>query len=327
MPEWLKNIFGGFNLGSIGQLASSIFSSVANVKMQRETNATNMQIAREQNAAAAAESEKAYERSKATNQVRLMQDAGMSKAGALNAINGGGSYQPAPVNAGQAQAPQIDLTHAFDGIITAAENNKQRKAAEDLQTAQIKAAEEAQRKQIESDERKHAAQLANAKEIAQLQADTTNRNADNRLDFDKSKLDWEKEIYDRLPIYEKERYDLGTELLRNQKDLELWKVNDLKYKVLEYQSLPYKTTRDGENLLRGLAAEFDYNLTEKDMKEFRDTYMYYDKESNQWKYKEHGNNAASRWVYENAPLYWDFVARVLPANKLGDIFGRVFKGK
>ena len=185
MPEWLKNIFDGFNLGSIGQLASSIFSSVANVKMQRETNATNMQIAREQNAAAAAESEKAYERSKATNQVRLMQDAGMSKAGALNAINGGGSYQPAPVNAGQAQAPQIDLTHAFDGMITAAENNKQRKAAEDLQTAQIKAAEEAQRKQIESDERKHAAQLANAKEIAQLQADTTNRNADNRLEYDK----------------------------------------------------------------------------------------------------------------------------------------------
>lgn len=198
MPEWLKNILGGFNLGSIGNLASSIFSSVANVRMQRETNATNMQIAREQNAAAAAESEKAYERSKATNQVRLMQDAGMSKAGALNAINGGGSYQPAPVNAGQAQAPQIDLTHAFDGMITAAENNKQRKAAEDLQTAQIKAAEEAQRKQIESDERKHAAQLTTQKEIAQLQADTTNRNADNRLNFD-------REQWQALESYRKEQ--------------------------------------------------------------------------------------------------------------------------
>lgn len=245
MPELLKNIFGGFNLGSIGQLASSIFSSVANVKMQRETNATNMQIAREQNAAAAAESEKAYERSKATNQVRLMQDAGMSKAGALNAINGGGSYQPAPVNAGQAQAPQIDLTHAFDGMITAAENNKQRKAAEDLQTAQIKAAEEAQRKQIESDERKHAAQLATQKEIAQLQADTTNRNADNRLEYDREYFNQvlvpeSKERINQLKEdtkYTKEQREHFAELRPILKENAQEEVNKLKEEVKSITSL------------------------------------------------------------------------------------------
>ena len=167
------------------KLLGSVFSTVANVVNTKRTNAANERMTAAQNAMQVAENEKAYERSKATNQVNLLQQAGMSKAGALSTINGGGSYQPAPINVSQAQAPEIDLSSAFDGLIQIGENAKQRKAAEDLQTAQIKAAEDAQRKQIESDERKHAAQLQTQKEIAQLQADTTNRNADNRLQYDR----------------------------------------------------------------------------------------------------------------------------------------------
>ena len=44
------------------------------------------------------ESEKAYKRSSAPNQVGLMTAAGMSRAGAINALNGGGSYTPAPIS-------------------------------------------------------------------------------------------------------------------------------------------------------------------------------------------------------------------------------------
>lgn len=44
------------------------------------------------------ENELAYKRSSAGNQVNLMRQAGMSRAGAINALNGGGSYTPAPVN-------------------------------------------------------------------------------------------------------------------------------------------------------------------------------------------------------------------------------------
>lgn len=216
MPEWLKNILGGFNLGSIGQLASSIFSSVANVKMQRETNATNMQIAREQNAAAAAESEKAYERSKATNQVRLMQDAGMSKAGALNAINGGGSYQPAPVNAGQAQAPQIDLTHAFDGMITAAENNKQRILQEKLAKMQIKATEDAQKAQFEENEkqRKHDALMKDV--------DTANQTQHDYIEYEKHK--------ERLAL-DRDRYQLDLANARQN-----WRIIDRQVEYLKKQT-------------------------------------------------------------------------------------------
>ena len=62
-----------------------------NLQISRETNAANREMVDAQNKAAAAESEKAYNRSKAANQVGLMQSAGMSRAGAINAINGGGS--------------------------------------------------------------------------------------------------------------------------------------------------------------------------------------------------------------------------------------------
>lgn len=86
-----------------------------NIQMQRETNQMNMQIAREANAAQAAESEKAFQRSKATTQVNLMRAAGMSKAGALNALSGGGVYTPAPVNTAQMQAPSSNV----DGVVNA----------------------------------------------------------------------------------------------------------------------------------------------------------------------------------------------------------------
>lgn len=181
-----KNLFGWLDFGTgIAGVAANILSTIL-------TNKKNQEIAREQNALQVRESEKAYERGKPINQVAQMQAAGMSKAGALNAINGGATYQPAPMTSAQAQAPQVDLTTAFDGLMQIGENAKQRKMQEDLQEQQIKAAEQAQKVQIESDEKKHAAALQTQKEIAQLQADTTNRNADNRLAFDKEQFEYNK---------------------------------------------------------------------------------------------------------------------------------------
>ena len=174
------------------KFGTSIFGNVANVLGTILTNKSNERIAAEQNAMQQAESEKAYQRSKATTQVQNLQDAGMSKAGALSTLNGGGSYTPAPITSSTAQAPQIDLTTAFDGLMTASENYKQRKSAEDLQAKQIKAAEDAQRNQIESQERQQKAQLESNERIAQLNADTTNRNADKRLDFDREQFEYNK---------------------------------------------------------------------------------------------------------------------------------------
>lgn len=97
-------------LGVVSSVGSAIAGGVSNAKtnatnkeIAEKTNATNIALAREANAAQALESEKAYSRSKAANQVALLRQAGMSHAGALDVLNGGGSYTPAPVNTAQVQ--------------------------------------------------------------------------------------------------------------------------------------------------------------------------------------------------------------------------------
>ena len=122
--------FGAAGLGGLINFFSTIFgnrkneqltreTNANNLQMQREANETNMRIAEQANALQREESEKAYRRSMPINQVANMQAAGMSKAAALNTINGGGSYQPAAVNVAQVQAsrdesptystPQLDV--------------------------------------------------------------------------------------------------------------------------------------------------------------------------------------------------------------------------
>lgn len=129
--------FAGDLVGSGFNLLSTLFTNRTNERLTRETNAnnrqmqreaneTNIKIANEANALQREESEKAYRRSMPVNQVANMQAAGMSKAGALSAINGGGSYQPAAVNVAQVQsstdqspiyaAPQLDVGALVNAI-------------------------------------------------------------------------------------------------------------------------------------------------------------------------------------------------------------------
>lgn len=105
-----KEFFSGFGASDLMNLAGGLFGAVGNIISTDMTNKNNAKLQEQANAAQVAESEKVYNRSKATNQVALMQQAGMSRAGALNALNGGGSYTPAPVNASQEQAPQVDMS-------------------------------------------------------------------------------------------------------------------------------------------------------------------------------------------------------------------------
>lgn len=143
MGEWfnknggtlLGSLLGGlFNIGSNAmQIKYQREANAQNVALQRETNALNAQMVREQNAAAMSESEKARSYDSATAQVGRLRAAGMSKAGALGAINGAGGYTPAPINAAQAhapqvQAPQVDFTgvsNAIQGFMQLSEQKRQ----------------------------------------------------------------------------------------------------------------------------------------------------------------------------------------------------------
>lgn len=179
MGEWfnknggtlLGSLLGGlFNIGSNAmQIKYQREANAQNVALQRETNALNAQMVREQNAAAMSESEKARSYDSATAQVGRLRAAGMSKAGALGAINGAGGYTPAPVNAAQAhapqvQAPQVDFTgvsNAIQGFLQLSEQKRQfnetmklerdKFAEEQLNNAKVRDLQDAQISKIAKD--------------------------------------------------------------------------------------------------------------------------------------------------------------------------------
>lgn len=91
-------------------------TNLMNYKIAQETNAANAELARLANEFSHNEAELAYQRSTAQNQVANMQAAGMSKAGALNALNGGGSYTAAPVTTATAQQPNAMQAAQAQGV-------------------------------------------------------------------------------------------------------------------------------------------------------------------------------------------------------------------
>ncbi|AXQ65776.1 MAG: hypothetical protein [Microviridae sp.] len=190
----IKDFFKGFGFGealdSVGNLVGAIGNMVSskknretnekltretnenNRKMQESANATNMQIADNANALQREESEKAYERSKAGNQVNLMTQAGMSRAGAINALNGGGSYTPAPVNTAQVEAskdeaPQGNPTD-FSGLIGAFSSLASNQAQYRLTMAQLKQQNEQFKMEQDLKERQFAEEQVNNKVAREL---------------------------------------------------------------------------------------------------------------------------------------------------------------
>lgn len=144
----IGDIFGG--IGSIGSILTGLTGIItnavqgkkqrdANIQATRETNAQNERLVDKQNAAAAAESEKQRAYESAPAQVSRLRSAGMSKAGALGAINGAGGYTPAPVNAAQAQAPTAEYQPVdFSGLANAMQGMAQLQEQKRVNTEVIK---------------------------------------------------------------------------------------------------------------------------------------------------------------------------------------------
>lgn len=160
--------------GIIGTILQNVF----NTQQMRETNKANRELVAMQNAAQAKESEKAYQRSLPLLQVNSMEQAGMSKAGAINALNGGGSYQAAPVNAAQDESPQIDLTQAVNAI-QASQQLAEQKRQFNLQHAEQKRQFDAEHK-LKVEESKVHNKLVN-EQINDVIASYTGKGLDNAL--------------------------------------------------------------------------------------------------------------------------------------------------
>ena len=134
MPNWLS-FFGGIIPSIISNVANGILQDKQNAHnelMQQMQNAHNERLVDKQNAASRAEAEKARNFSTASAQMNRLQAAGLSKAGAVNALTGAGAYTPAPVNVSQGQAaqgaaPQIDLSGIVNVVQGMAQLKEQRR--------------------------------------------------------------------------------------------------------------------------------------------------------------------------------------------------------
>lgn len=310
-------------LPAIYAAMAGIIGNVANVQQTRNNNALQERLVREANAASAVESQKAYERSKATNQAGLMQQAGMSKAGALNAINGGGSYTPAPVQSAQTQAPQIDLTHAFDGLVQVGENAKQRKLQKDLQEQQIKAAKQAQEAQFDENEkqRKHDALMKDV--------DTANQTQHDNLEYEKHKEvlanDYKKHL-DRLNLDSKDlqlrrdSFEYGKKLVDAQTGLTEVQRDKVRAELDEWKKQPFVSARENKARLESLAAIYNYHITESDFNKYLQKYYTYDEDTDTWKsiydpkiYSGVGSFETAGGI---ATAFWDCVFSVVPVRSL-----------
>lgn len=155
----MYNMIGMLGSGILGTLGSVINTSQVNktnLEIADKTNRANRDLVEMQNKAAKQESELAYQRSKPTTQVGNLMQAGMSRAGAINTLNGGGSYTPAPVNASQDSAPTMQTTDfsALSNIVQAFAQRSQQKHDEKMQAKQLAAAKEQQKAQLDLEREK-----------------------------------------------------------------------------------------------------------------------------------------------------------------------------
>ena len=163
--------FFGNLLGGVFGLISQEKTNLINQQLAREANVTNLRIAREtneanrdmttqtnlanrqlvadQNQAAKEEAELAYQRSKPTTQVGNMMSSGMSLAGAINSLNGGGSYSPAPVNASRDEASRDEAAQVSPAMMESSAGLWSNIAQSFMQRAQLKHEEKLQAKQLD----------------------------------------------------------------------------------------------------------------------------------------------------------------------------------
>ena len=331
-------------LGSIG----GIFSSFVNARNAKKNNALQMQLTQQANAMQVAESEKAYERSKAGNQVGLMMQAGMSRAGAINALNDGGSYTPAPINTSQVQAPHLD-TSVFQSILSNAQQ------AENVDK-QIQAQKEMQERELNFQREKwnqenNRANAAAAREKYNHDLSILDRNEQNAAaaitsmadpaDYDtpaayrkalysKASPDQRKYFNDSVFCNAIDQYHAananaksvaanteGTKAttLYTQEDTERIKTltRQLKAEYEEWQSSPNKHAREMESQIRQLQATYNVDLTQREL----DAYMaslgideYVDADGNVHKVTCYSYN-----LYDSARAFFRTLHSVIPDTK------------
>ena len=296
-----------------------VIGNVANSSATRRNNATNIQLARERNAMQQSESQLAYERSKPTTQVNNLMSAGMSKAGALSTLNGGGSYTPAPIQSAKTDAAQVDTQHLFDGLMTTWENNKSRKSAEDMQA-----------KQIEHDRRTHARDLDHQKELKEMELESQERiaqmhSADTRYGVDRNyelgylKYKLDKDVSDQITPAQVRQINATVDNLKASANLSDKQAEQIANAIAEYNTPEAKDKRKTQRLLDKLQTDLNYKITNKGFEEFLKENYTYNEETGEYELKDWISNANN--TANSARVIWQTIFEIVPVNQLLEALG------
>lgn len=319
------DVLGGIGLGlgalqGIINTAQSAHVNQQNIAFQKEENAKNRAMVQQQNALNIAQAERAYRRSTAGHQVGLMMQAGMSRAGAINAINGGGHYTPAPINAAQGEAPQAEYNPVdMSNAIQAATAISAQKSAEKMQDKQIKAQQE-----------ENAANRENAVAVANINAEAAKYGVDSnaaiaraRLEYERLALDRELQFKNDDLQFRKDQYEYGKRLIDAQTNLAKAQKDDIRAKLDEFKSAPATNARQAEYQVREMAALYNYRVNENDFYEYlRDNYVkgedgnYYPVAKTQLGTYDQGVIGSFRGTGELANEFWSMIFSIIPVKPL-----------
>ena len=232
--SWLGSLFSGAS-GVLGTILQNVF----NTRQIKETNKANENLVRMQNEAAKEESELAYKRSLPQNQVANLMNAGMSRAGAINTLTGGGSYQPAPVAVSENDAPQIDVSQAINAIQASAQLQEQKRQF-NMQHAEQKRQFNAEHSLKQEEFNKHK-ELIN-EQIHDVIASYTGKGFDNaikNIEYRIAKANEERRINAEDSKYLAEQATAALEALKAVKQKEAWNKMSTK-QIAEYYELQAK---------------------------------------------------------------------------------------
>lgn len=288
----------------------------SNERAVQMTNQANRELVATQNAYAKQESELAYKRSLPVNQVSNLMQSGMSRAGAINTLNGGGSYTPAPVNTSQDQAPQYQAAD-LSGLANLAQiamQNKQLKQQEKLANLQIEANKEEADKQ-----REH--------ELLLKDIDTANTTQNQYLEYQKhlENLGFEREKWNYLAPLQKEQLRATIDVLNLDKELKNEQKRDLIYRINEYQSKENRDMRDAVTLMHDIAAKYNYTINKKDFYDYRDRYYMPIYENGEViAYEPRRLNESDNFGLYGIDRFWSVIGTLIPIEYLGKIIKSIF---
>lgn len=311
---WSSLVSGLFSLGSS---ALGYAQNQQNIKAQREANQQNLALTREANSAQMRESEKAYQRSLPTNQVANFRAAGMSHAGALQALSGGGSYSPAPVNTGQVEPVQGSSAGVQQGIESMLQaimhqqsNATQMKIAREQMEHDIKITEMQLADNRDQRDHEQVENHLNRKNQKEISAHTSSENragveytANKHLEgilagvnMDKSRLDEIIRQFNVMSPYYKNHYVAQVKHLESVKGLNDQQKQEIADKLADWNSTEQKDARAAMAVAQAMTGQYNEEILRFELAKFAKSFCKVDDDGNYIRDKN-GN-----LVYKNRAL-------------------------